>query len=207
MPMTISGLLSIGLVAVAVAAGGTSCGSNSASGGGGSGGIAPVTSGSAGGAAGSTGGAPMPAASGGSSGAATAGGAGGAASGTGGAPGKACTSDDMCRAMADYCTGCDCRAYGPGEQVAPCSGPGVRCLADPCRNKKAACQKGRCTVVDALPSVRPPKTTYDPCAGKKCGDMCHMCPPDAADCMETAQVKQCSAAGKCGGEDPGCPGR
>jgi hypothetical protein len=199
MSMTISGLLSVGLLAAAMAAGGSSCGSGGASGGGSGGTTSTSTM------------IPTTAATGGSSAAAGNGGSGGApgagGAGSGGAPGKACTSDDMCRAMADYCTGCDCRGYGPGEQVAPCSGPGVRCLADPCRNKKAACQKGRCVVVDAAASGRPAKPAYDPCAGKKCGDMCHMCPPDDADCMETAQVKQCSAAGKCGAEDPGCAGR
>jgi hypothetical protein len=201
MSMTSSGLLAVGMLALAVAAGGASCGSGSASSSGGSGGTAstPAMSPSTMSPPAATGG--TTAAGSGGSGAPAAGGAG-----AGGTAGKGCTSDDMCRAMADYCTGCDCRGYGPGEQVAPCPGPGVRCLADPCRNKKAACQKGRCVVVDALPSVRPGKA-YDPCAGKKCGDMCHNCPPDDADCMETAQVKQCNAAGKCGSEDPGCPGR
>ena len=164
--------------------------------------MAPGAAGGGAGAGSPTGGATGGAGAGGASGGAGPGGPTGGSSGSGG---KGCSSDGACRVLADYCTGCDCRALATGEGLAPCAGPGVRCLADPCMNKKAACQKGRCVVVDALPSVRPARPAYDPCAGKKCGDMCHLCPPDAADCMETAQVKQCSATGKCGAEAPACP--
>jgi len=40
-------------------------------------------------------------------------------------------------------------------------------------------------------------TTYDPCAGKKCGDMCTMCPPGDTDCMETMEIKACNSDGQC----------
>jgi hypothetical protein len=59
--------------------------------------------------------------------------------------GGACTSDADCRLEADYCTGCDCRALAPGQSVPPCSGPGVRCLVDPCSTKAAKCSNGLCT--------------------------------------------------------------
>jgi hypothetical protein len=58
----------------------------------------------------------------------------------------ACMTDADCRAEADYCTGCDCRALAKGQSVPPCSGPGVRCLRDPCTGAKAACVNGACVV-------------------------------------------------------------
>ena len=45
---------------------------------------------------------------------------------------------------------------------------------------------------------------YDPCAGKSCGEQCSVCPPDDADCVETAVVKQCNAAGECSAEAATC---
>jgi hypothetical protein len=44
----------------------------------------------------------------------------------------------------DYCTGCDCRALGPGGALATCTGPGVRCLVAPCASKVARCLEGQC---------------------------------------------------------------
>jgi hypothetical protein len=38
---------------------------------------------------------------------------------------------------------------------------------------------------------------YDPCAGKACGDGCHLCAPDATDCVETAEYKTCDGYGRC----------
>jgi hypothetical protein len=55
-----------------------------------------------------------------------------------------CRTDGDCRATADYCTGCDCRALGPGENLPACPGPGVRCFADPCGNAVARCRNNRC---------------------------------------------------------------
>ena len=62
----------------------------------------------------------------------------------------ACRIDADCRTFSDYCTGCDCRALIVGEKDPVCSGPGVRCLADPCMAQKATCQGNRCTLT-ALP--------------------------------------------------------
>jgi hypothetical protein len=122
--------------------------------------------------------------------------------GQGGATGgAACKSNSDCKIAADYCTGCLCRPLGPGESVPPCSGPGVRCFADPCLNKQAACRDGRCVAADAG------QAGYDPCAGKACGALCNVCPPNDTNCAETAVVKQCDAAGKCGAGDPGCRAR
>ena len=55
-----------------------------------------------------------------------------------------CTKDSDCRVEADYCTGCNCVALAPTESVAACSGPGVRCFADPCMTKTAKCSSGQC---------------------------------------------------------------
>ena len=60
-----------------------------------------------------------------------------------------CANDSDCRVVADYCTSCDCRALGKNESLPQCPGPGVRCFADPCGNKVAKCQSGRCTAVDS----------------------------------------------------------
>ena len=57
-----------------------------------------------------------------------------------------CQTDADCRAVADYCTGCDCRALSTRESLPTCSGPGVRCLADPCANLQAVCLHGSCSL-------------------------------------------------------------
>jgi hypothetical protein len=59
-------------------------------------------------------------------------------------PGPACSQDGDCRLFSDYCTGCDCRALLKTDKDPLCSGPGVRCLADPCQNHTAVCRDGKC---------------------------------------------------------------
>ena len=73
---------------------------------------------------------------------------GGMGMGTPGAGTGACKQDGDCRAFSDYCTGCDCRALGKDDRDPACSGPGVRCLVDPCRDKVAVCREGRCVTAD-----------------------------------------------------------
>jgi len=60
------------------------------------------------------------------------------------APAAECTTDADCRVEADYCTGCDCVALSSSESVPACDGPGVKCFADPCMTKTAACVDGQC---------------------------------------------------------------
>jgi hypothetical protein len=55
-----------------------------------------------------------------------------------------CARDEDCRLFSDYCTGCDCRPLARGQEDPVCAGPGVRCVADPCARKAAACVQGRC---------------------------------------------------------------
>lgn len=38
---------------------------------------------------------------------------------------------------------------------------------------------------------------YDPCEGKTCGETCRICPPDDAQCVETAVIKACDPLGRC----------
>lgn len=61
--------------------------------------------------------------------------------------------DADCRLFSDYCTGCDCRALAPGASDPKCKGPGVRCIADPCGRKRAACMEGTCVAVDNDPEL------------------------------------------------------
>ena len=56
----------------------------------------------------------------------------------------ACSLDADCRVSSDYCTGCNCRALGPKQELPACAGPGVRCLVDPCMAKVAVCKSGHC---------------------------------------------------------------
>jgi hypothetical protein len=70
------------------------------------------------------------------------------------APGS-CTTAADCRLFSDYCTGCDCRALARGDKDPTCDGPGVRCVADPCMTKVAACVAGKCVANDKAPDKAP----------------------------------------------------
>ncbi len=61
-------------------------------------------------------------------------------------PAPRCASDADCRLFSDYCTGCDCRALNVRDADPTCSGPGVRCFADPCLSHSATCNTttGQC---------------------------------------------------------------
>jgi hypothetical protein len=61
-------------------------------------------------------------------------------------PTASCKVDSDCRLTADYCTGCECRAYGANQAPKACTGPTVQCLVDPCMQKTAVCVNGQCTV-------------------------------------------------------------
>ena len=61
-----------------------------------------------------------------------------------------CATDADCRLVDDYCTGCDCRALLTSQADPVCDGPGVKCFAQPCMNKTAACVAGTCTVASSL---------------------------------------------------------
>jgi hypothetical protein len=59
---------------------------------------------------------------------------------------SACTTNADCRTFSDYCTGCDCRALSTSDPDPKCKGPGVQCFVDPCLNKTAVCEYGRCVL-------------------------------------------------------------
>ena len=59
---------------------------------------------------------------------------------------EGCKVDSDCRLFSDYCTGCNCHALAKTEKEPLCSGPGVRCLADPCMQKGPVCDRGKCVV-------------------------------------------------------------
>ena len=64
-------------------------------------------------------------------------------------PTSECTTNADCRLFDDYCSGCDCRALSTSTPNPTCSGPGVRCFAQPCMGKTATCSAGRCVVSTA----------------------------------------------------------
>jgi hypothetical protein len=79
-------------------------------------------------------------------------------------PGPAqCAVDADCRLFSDYCTGCDCRVLAKGQPDPVCSGPGVRCLVDPCGDLVAFCSAGRCGSRSTRPTPPPPPST---CVGE-----------------------------------------
>jgi len=59
---------------------------------------------------------------------------------------SSCTSDADCRTFSDYCTSCACDALSVNDKDPTCSGPGVRCLVDPCASYTAVCVNGSCSL-------------------------------------------------------------
>ena len=109
-------------------------------------------------------------------------------------PPAQCRSDADCRAFAFMCTGCDCLALGPNDREPICDGPGVQCLVDPCLNKKAACDSGRCVIV----------------TGSSCGAgtvprrVCIACGPAGGCEQETDCARVCKQDSDCGVNQTRC---
>ncbi|HVZ34513.1 MAG TPA: hypothetical protein VG963_18920 [Polyangiaceae bacterium] len=85
---------------------------------------------------------------------------------------------------------------------ADCPAPGAPCRE--CKNGGVACPEVRCEhhqCVYSLPHCPP---TYDPCAGKACGEECRLCDPKDPSCIETDIVKYCQADGQCAAPAPSC---
>jgi hypothetical protein len=70
-------------------------------------------------------------------------------------PAIACETDSDCRAVSDYCTGCDCRALSVCEAEPACPTPGVQCLVDPCGGEEAYCAAGTCALRPAAEACPP----------------------------------------------------
>ena len=110
-----------------------------------------------------------------------------------------CRTDADCRTFSDYCTGCDCRALSTCAKDPVCSGPGVRCLVDPCRDKRAVCLAGRCT-------VRP----VGACDPSECGPPLGLPNRQCTDGKTVAgPTGRClrQPTGRCAWEIATCPGR
>lgn len=63
---------------------------------------------------------------------------------------QACATDADCMVQSLYCGGCSCQASN--ARVAERCRPEerVNCVANPCLDKTARCEQGRCTLVSAL---------------------------------------------------------
>lgn len=81
------------------------------------------------------------------------------------APGS-CTTDADCRLVSDYCKGCDCRALASDEKPPTCDTAGVQCLVDPCLNRAAVCQGGKCAAVSTAPPTCEKRTQGGPTSCK-----------------------------------------
>jgi hypothetical protein len=91
-----------------------------------------------------------------------------------------CRADADCRAFSFMCTGCDCLALGPSEPEPVCPGPGVMCFADPCLNKKAVCQAGRCAIASATSCGAVTCPAGEVCCNASCG----ICTPPGGACTQ-----------------------
>lgn len=108
-------------------------------------------------------------------------------------PQAECRTDADCRTFGFMCTGCDCLALASTEAEPTCSGPGVRCLADPCLNKAAVCDAGQCRI----------KSNTCP-AGQVSQRVCLQCGP-AGGCAKTTDcARACKADTDCAGDQTSC---
>lgn len=109
-------------------------------------------------------------------------------------PPAQCRVDADCRAFSFMCTGCDCLALGPNDREPVCQGPGVQCLVDPCFNKTAHCDAGRCAIAPA----------------SACGTgtvprrVCIACGPAGGCATETDCARVCTQDSDCGVNQTRC---
>jgi hypothetical protein len=109
-------------------------------------------------------------------------------------PAPQCRSDADCRAFSFMCTGCDCLALGPNDREPVCQGPGVQCLVDPCLNKRAACDSGRCVITTA--AACPP--------GNIPQHVCIACGPAGGCAQESDCARPCRQDSDCGVNQTRC---
>jgi hypothetical protein len=87
---------------------------------------------------------------------------------------------------------CEGKACGAGCTLCP---PGARDCFETAVPKQCDAN-GQCSPERPV-CERPDPKPYNPCAGKRTGEQCFLCPPGAADCFETTVVKTCNARGEC----------
>jgi hypothetical protein len=99
--------------------------------------------------------------------------------------------------------GCD--GCMPPPPYDPCAGKACGDVCVPCPNGDPHCgggitetfscdSNGACTT---RPSACDGGATYDPCAGKACGETCTLCAPDDTTCRESARAKTCEGDAGC----------
>jgi hypothetical protein len=109
---------------------------------------------------------------------------------------KACDPSGQCVAAStsactafDACTG---KACGDACSYAlPCAYAEPPCMVPELGGHCSA--QGECVPEDVAVTCG----LADPCAGKACGEACRLCPPDASDCVETMELKECDSSGQC----------
>lgn len=63
-------------------------------------------------------------------------------------PRTQCVDSADCRAISNYCNGCQCLAAGFLDPDPSCHAPMVACFVDPCHHRHSECITGLCTLVD-----------------------------------------------------------
>jgi hypothetical protein len=135
-------------------------------------------------------------------------------------PPPACTSDsdcaapDLCRQCSDGSSSCAYATCENGQCVTgfnPC--PNENCTSDSdcptpdlcqqCSDGSQVCAWSKCESGQCVTGIDS-CNTYDPCAGKSCGDTCNLCPPNDPNCIENGLVKYCDASGQCTAVAPTC---
>lgn len=123
------------------------------------------------------------------------------------------SEEDLSKAKA-ACLGKTC---GEGCTICP---PGAKNCYEPAIPKQCNAY-GRCSwrapkcAIDAGPApdldagdpidpIDAGPAPYEPCGGKSCGDLCSICPPWDATCLETAVLKFCHSGGECLATPPAC---
>jgi hypothetical protein len=74
-------------------------------------------------------------------------------------PAAECVADADCKAVANYCGGCNCEAIGKGDVPTTCQPEKqVQCFAEGCINQAAFCKAGQCVLGSKTPPAPPPPT-------------------------------------------------
>lgn len=124
-------------------------------------------------------------------------------------PPEMCRDGDM-RDADDGCNTCTCfdNEWACTERACPMTctaeecGPGLQAPTRTCDDGSTAgpeCVRdvdGMCGWILTECSDPEPET-YEPCAGKVCGDLCQLCDPADSNCIESRELKACNEDGEC----------
>ncbi len=95
-----------------------------------------------------------------------------------------CTTDADCRLFDNYCGGCACNALASSEPDPKCDGTLVKCFAEPCGGKAAACVNGTCQVADAAPAGEACGSSVCPSGQVCCNASCGICTAPGDSCIQ-----------------------